>query len=346
MERYDNSVNSVALSDDGESIATASDDGTVKLWNKKGELLQTLKAHNSGISDVDFSSDGERMATASDDGMVKLWNQQGELLQTLEGHKKRVSDIAFSPDGKTIATASDDSTVKLWNQQGELLQTLKGHKSSVSDVDFSSDGKTIATASNDKTVKLWNRQGKLLQTIAGYKTLVSDVEFSPNGEIIATASRGKTVKLWLHLGIEDLTKRGCELLNDYLISHPQELEELRICQTDKRKEAAALSLVIEGEKLARESKGEAEKLKAAIAKFNQGLKWNSNLNLKPKVRAESLFEAEKLMQEGRKLAREGKIEAAIDKYQRAKELDKMALIPIWQNIDPKVKAQDEAVDQF
>ncbi|MGD1714327.1 eIF2A-related protein [Dapis sp. BLCC M172] len=346
LERYDNSVNSVALSDDGESIATASDDGTVKLWNKKGELLQTLKAHNSGISDVDFSSDGERMATASDDGMVKLWNQQGELLQTLEGHKKRVSDIAFSPDGKTIATASDDSTVKLWNQQGELLQTLKGHKSSVSDVDFSSDGKTIATASNDKTVKLWNRQGKLLQTIAGYKTLVSDVEFSPNGEIIATASRGKTVKLWLHLGIEDLTKRGCELLNDYLISHPQELEELRICQTDKRKEAAALSLVIEGEKLARESKGEAEKLKAAIAKFNQGLKWNSNLNLKPKVRAESLFEAEKLMQEGRKLAREGKIEAAIDKYQRAKELDKMALIPIWQNIDPKVKAQDEAVDQF
>ncbi len=346
LEGYDNLVNSVALSPDGKTIATASDDSTVKLWNQQGDLLQTLQSHDSSVNDVVFSPDSKTIATASDRSTVKLWNQQGDLLQTLKGHNKRVSDVAFSPTGKTIATASDDGTVKLWNKEGQLLQTLKGHKSSVSDVDFSSDGKRIATASNDKTVKLWNKEGELLQTLEGYKSLVSDVEFSPDGEIIATASRERTVKLWPHLRIEDLTTYGCELLNDYLISHPQELEELRICQTDKRMKAAARSWVVEGEKLARESRGETEKLEAAIGKFNQALKWNSDLNLKPKVRAESLFEAEKLMEEGRKLAREGKIEAAIDKYQRAKELDKMALIPTFQNIDPKAKAQHEAVDRF
>ncbi len=236
--------------------------------------------------------------------------------------------------------------MKFWNQQGELLQTLEEHKSSVSDVDFSSDGKMIATASNDKTVKLWNQEGELLQTLEGYKSLVSDVEFSPDGEIIATASREKTVKLWPHLGIEDLTTYGCELLNDYLISHPQELEKLRICQTDKRMKAAALSWVIEGEKLARESRGEAEKLEAAVTAFQKALQWNPDLKLNPnfKAWAASLGETEKLMEEGTKLARVGKIEAAVKKYKKAKELDKVAFIVTLQNIDPEAKAKYEAAD--
>ncbi|MGD1705210.1 hypothetical protein ACP6PM_36320, partial [Dapis sp. BLCC M229] len=175
---------------------------------------------------------------------------------------------------------------------------------------------------------------------------VIGVAFSRDGETIATASADKTVKLWRNWRIEDLTKRGCEWLNDYLISHPKELEELRICQTYGRKKVASRNLAIVGEKLARESKGEREKLEEAVAKFEKALKWNSDLDLKPKVRAASLAEAEKLMEEGTKLAREGKIEAAIEKYQRAKELDKVAFIPTWQNIDPEAKAKYQAVDEF
>ena len=123
------------------------------------------------------------------------------------------------------------------------------------------------------------------------------------------------MKLWTNWQIEDLTKYGCEWLNDYLITHPQKLEELKLCQTDERKELAASSWKREGDKLA--SKGEVEE---AVAAFKKALKWNQELDIKPKVRAES-FDVDALLSKGYNLVREGKVEEAIASYQKAKKID-------------------------
>nr|WP_293076606.1 AAA-like domain-containing protein [Okeania sp. SIO3B5] len=200
LHGHEDAVWDVTFSQDGETIATASLDKTVKLWNRQGKLLQTFTGYENLFLGVAFSPDGEAIATGSRDKTVKLWNRQGKLLQTLIGHENALNDVAFSPDGETIATASYDNTVKLWNRQSQLLQTLTGHKYPVEGIAFSPDGETIATASYDKTVKLWNRQGKLLQTLTGHEDAVWDVAFSPDGETIATASYDKTVKLWNRQG--------------------------------------------------------------------------------------------------------------------------------------------------
>ncbi|MBW4560444.1 MAG: ribosome assembly protein 4 [Mojavia pulchra JT2-VF2] len=197
LEGHSGSVYSVSFSPDGsKTLATASSDSTVKLWDISGKLLKTLKGHSGVVRGVSFSPDGKTIATASYDRTVKLWDISGKLLKTLNGHSGFVWGVSFSPDGKTIATASYDRTVKLWDISGKLLKTLNGHSGSVYSVSFSPDGKTLATASDDSTVKLWDISGKLLKTLNGHSGYVLGVSFSPDGKTLATASSDSTVKLW------------------------------------------------------------------------------------------------------------------------------------------------------
>ena len=177
-------------------IASASYDGTVKLWNRNGTELKTLKGHKDSVHSVSFSPNGKTIASASYDGTVKLWSIDGAILKTLQGHSYSVNSVSFSPDSKTIVSGSDDGTVKLWSIDGAILKTFKGHDDSVNSVSFSPNGKIIASASNDRTLKLWSIDGRELKTIQGDNHKVNSISFSPDGNTIASASDDGTVKLW------------------------------------------------------------------------------------------------------------------------------------------------------
>jgi len=152
-------VTSVTFSPDGQTIASASWDSTIKLWNAgTGNLIRTLAGH-SLVSSVTFSPDGQTIASASDDATIKLWNTEtGNLIRTLAGHGSLVRSVTFSPDGNSIASASHDRTIKLWNAgTGNLIRTLAGHNGPVTSVTFSPDGRFIASASYAEAIKIWSK---------------------------------------------------------------------------------------------------------------------------------------------------------------------------------------------
>ncbi|MEH2235452.1 WD40 repeat domain-containing protein, partial [Nostoc sp.] len=196
FQGHTSTVNSVSFSRDGQTIASASQDNTVRLWNLQGQLLSTLKGNTGAVNSVSFSPDDQTIASASQDRTVKLWSRDGKLLTTSSGHTGAVNSITFSPDGQTIASGSQDNTVRLWNRQGELISMLKGNTGAVNSVSFSPDGQTIASASQDNTVRLWNLQGQLISTLKGNTGAVNSITFSPDGQTIASASQDGTVKLW------------------------------------------------------------------------------------------------------------------------------------------------------
>ncbi|WP_222596609.1 eIF2A-related protein [Dulcicalothrix desertica] len=205
---------SVVFSPDGQTVATISENNTVKLWNLKGLEIATLK-HQKGVKNVVFSPDGKTVATAEWDGTAKLWNLKGSEIATLK-HQNSVINVVFSPDGKTVATASFDGTAKLWNLKGSEIATLK-HQNSVINVVFSPDGKTVATASFDGTAKLWNLKGSEIATLK-HQRLVNYVAFSPDGKTVATASDDKTAKLWNFKGSEIATLKHQDTVNDVVFS--------------------------------------------------------------------------------------------------------------------------------
>ena len=150
------SGNGVAISPDGQTLASGSSDKTIKVWNlKTGDLLRTLTGHKSSVYCVAISADGQTLASGSVDGTIKVWNlKTGDLLHTLTGHESPVWSVAISADGQTLASGSDDGTIKVWNlKTGDLLRTLAGHEDAVLSVAISADGQTLASGSLDIDVQ-------------------------------------------------------------------------------------------------------------------------------------------------------------------------------------------------
>ncbi|GGT16124.1 hypothetical protein GCM10014713_06280 [Streptomyces purpureus] len=213
---HSRSVNSVAVSPDGGTLATGGVDRTVRLWDVRARRqIATLTGHTQQVNSVAFSPDGRILATAGDGRQARLWDVRTHReLATFTGHTDWVQSVAFTPDGNTLATSARDTTARLWGVRTHReLATLTGHTATVLSAAISPDGQTVATGGEDRTVRLWDvRTHRQLAILTGHTGTVWWVDFGPDGKTLATSSNDATARLWdtdLFNDLGTLVDRAC-----------------------------------------------------------------------------------------------------------------------------------------
>lgn len=200
MSAHYGRVNVIAISPQGNHLASGGADRTVRIWRlSDNQLLFTLQGHTDAISELTFSHNGAILASVDRKGMVKLWNvAKGQLLREIGEPGVPVQCLAFSPNDSLLAIGSNNRDATLWRvSDGRMTQRLSGHKSSVDTVVFNHDGTMLATGSPDNTAMLWDvEQGALRNRFLGCSGLAHSLAFSVNDKILITGANDGSVRFY------------------------------------------------------------------------------------------------------------------------------------------------------
>jgi WD40 repeat protein len=193
-------VNGVALTPDGQVVATASAGGVVRICSVgSGKELATfeLKDKNGPVAGqcLAFSPEGNLLAGGSSDGVIRLWKVG---LVSPEEYRNVAALVASLPTNLWPAARMGQLVVRSTPPSIVALDPLTEHQGAVQSIAFKADGKTMVSAGKDGTIKLWDlaaQPPKVTATLTEHGSVLA-VAFSPDGKLLASAGADSKVVIW------------------------------------------------------------------------------------------------------------------------------------------------------
>ena len=230
-------LTSIEFSPNNELVASASKDGTVRVWTTAdGAEVQRFTGHDAPALSVVFAPNGKQIASGGADRKILLWSVdptenrtkrvenvvkqlKGDSLPlapfySFVGHEGTVQEVSFSSDGRRIVSGANDNQVFVWSvpvnstdRTFKPIQKLRGHGGWVRACRFSIDGSQVFSGGDDRSWKSWRlesyREEHLLKDDG---VPILDACYSPSKEMIATSHLDGSVSLWNPVSGERIAK--------------------------------------------------------------------------------------------------------------------------------------------
>ncbi len=185
----------LALSPDGNTLASASWDHTIRLWPLAGGEPKILKGHTAAVNGIAFSRDGKQLVSAGYDVAVRFW-QLDTGAEASFNLPTPLNAIAIAPDGEVVAGGADGKLYFL-NQRGETVAELEVAESPVVSLSMSNDGVLVAAAGIRGSVGIVDRKSrKVDRTLVGPGLPVWSVAFFPDNKTVMTGGTDRLVRRW------------------------------------------------------------------------------------------------------------------------------------------------------
>ena len=195
----DDEPNFVVVGPNGNTLATGSDDGIIRLFNlPAARQTRSYVGHGKWALCGAISPAGNQLATSGRDHVIRLWSiPEGALVGELSGHTSTVESLAYLPEGQLLISAGSDRSLRIWDLATRQGETIWLHPAAVNSVACSHDGRQLATACSDYRIYLWDVASRSMTgQLRNHLESVQSIAFSPDDRRLASCSVDGSVRIW------------------------------------------------------------------------------------------------------------------------------------------------------
>lgn len=199
LEGHSRTINELFYLPDGATLASASDDNTVRLWDvASASEKAVLEGHTNSIRAMSISADGAQIATGASDRFIRLWDAaEGTETFVSEELPGRVVDLAFTPDGTQLVTVDDRRNLSLWNAGSSAPVWTLEFDATINGLALSPDGATIGLVMQDQSILTYNlADGAKGETILGHTYQAGGAVFNLDSTRIAAGYTDDLTRMW------------------------------------------------------------------------------------------------------------------------------------------------------